>query len=101
NLSPQIELILYRVAQEALSNVVHRVGATACRMSLAVAGGRIVFSLEDNGESCDPQGQPLAGVDDPRRGLHQLYQRITAAGGTLEVTRAPGAGTHLVVTIPC
>lgn len=99
NLPPQIELILFRVAQEALSHVAYRAGATHCRLALAAREHAVVFTLQDNGGGFG-RNMVMEGAADLQHGLRHLYERIAEFGGELDVLREPGVGTRLVVTLP-
>ncbi|HXJ08278.1 MAG TPA: PAS domain-containing protein [Burkholderiales bacterium] len=94
----EIELALFRIAQEALTNAAKHSGGTSVQLVLAEAEGRIRLSVEDDGGGfADPVGARSA-----RRGgwgLPTMRERAEAHGGTLRV-EFPGRGTRLVVEMP-
>jgi PAS domain S-box-containing protein len=99
HLPPQIELTIFRVAQEALNNVVRHSGADSCWLTLHLTHGQILFSVQDNGTGFGlAPGIPL--LDGPHRGLTHIRERIRELGGILTVISTPGGGTQLVATLP-
>lgn len=96
-LAPQIEIAIYRVVQEALTNVMRHANATRAVVRLARDGATLVMSVEDDG-----QGVPATG--DPARqtglGLAGMRERIALLGGALSVEPAHGSGTRLIARIP-
>jgi signal transduction histidine kinase len=91
---------LYRVAQEALANVVRHARATRAEVCLEVAESQATLTVRDDGCGFDPAGA-LDGAAGPERfGLHGMRERIADLGGTLEIHSQPGAGTTLLVRLP-
>lgn len=91
----RIEVGLYRVAQEAFTNVVRHAGARRLVMRLITMPDRIQLTVEDDGRGFDPSRTPKG-----RFGLIGLSERVKLLGGALTVQSAPGAGTRVEVTIP-
>ena len=87
-------LVLYRVVQEALTNVVRHSGARHCRVSIAAAAGMLSLLVEDDG--C---GLPAAGAR-RRGGLLGMEERLHMAGGSLALGRGPGPGLRLEISLP-
>lgn len=79
---------LYRVAQEALANVERHAQASAVRVTLARANGRLILTVADNG-----RGFAANEVADGRFGLQGMQERAAALGGMLEVDSGPERGT--------
>ncbi len=95
-LAEDAELALYRAVQEALANVVRHAGASTVRVRLAEAADGLVLTVRDDGV-----GAEGSGFDHPDRlGLRGMRERITALGGSVEVTGAPGAGVTVRVSLP-
>jgi signal transduction histidine kinase len=97
-LPPQVELCVYRIVQEALSNVAQHSEATACTVSLSAGGGLLRLLVEDNG-----RGLTAAPADIPPRrglGLIGMRERAQALGGTFAIGDRPGGGTQIEVTLP-
>ncbi len=85
---------IYRVLQEALSNVARHSGATQAWVRLRSKGTAIQMDVEDNGAGLDPAA--------PRRGLGiiGMHERAELLGGTLEFLRPAGRGTLVRLTVP-
>ncbi len=95
-----VEIILYRVVQEALSNVAQHAQATEVCVSLAGHAGKIVAAIKDNGKGFDA-GAVLNNADIRQRlGLLGMQERVDLANGTFEIESTTGAGTSILVTIP-
>ena len=91
---------LYRIAQEALNNVVKHSRASEVNVLLEKTGGELVLIVEDNGI-----GMPKGGVSNGRKGgkglgLEGMRERASLIGGSLEIESAPGAGTTIYARIP-
>ncbi|MBG0832438.1 GAF domain-containing sensor histidine kinase [Planomonospora sp. ID67723] len=94
-----VETAIYRVAQEALSNVAKHSGAGSALISLAVRSGNVELEIEDDGVGFDPSR--LAERPAPTGyGLGGMRERAELLGGRLEVHSRRGAGTLLRVVIP-
>ncbi|HET9050900.1 MAG TPA: GAF domain-containing sensor histidine kinase [Candidatus Dormibacteraeota bacterium] len=98
-LDPDLETALYRIAQEALQNVVRHAGARHVDIQLRVIDGTVRLRIEDDGRGFD--------VDELERdaraashGLAGLRARAELVGAALEVVSAAGDGTRIVVTAP-
>jgi len=94
-LSPDVEQGIYRVAQEALSNVVKHASAQAIVFELENAGGKIKLTVSDDGVGFEPGKLENGG----HFGLAGMRDRAQLAGGELEVKSAPGAGTTVRFTV--
>ena len=92
-LSPELETTVYRVVQEALTNVVKHAEATIVRVSLAIEGNELVVDVKDDGRGFDRDSRP-AGF-----GLAGMHERVTLAGGTLDV-ESGRRGTRLHARLP-
>lgn len=99
-LTPAMAASLYRIAQEALSNV--RRHADAARVELWLGsepGGRVRLRISDDGRG-------MAAADDcspgpaERFGLLGMRERVRATGGSLDITPSPGGGTTVDVVVP-
>ncbi|HET9040792.1 MAG TPA: GAF domain-containing protein [Gemmatimonadales bacterium] len=96
------EEALYRIAQEALSNVVKHAGATRARLRLGTEGRDTVLRIADDGRgfsaSIERTGEHA--VQMGGLGLLTMRERATAIGGTIRIDSATGAGTTIEVTVP-
>jgi signal transduction histidine kinase len=93
---PDQEQFLYRVAQEAIANVVRHARATELRVALERRNGYIALSVADNGV-----GFVAGAVNTAARfGLKGIEERVEMIGGRLSVESAPGSGTTVRVAVP-
>jgi two-component system sensor histidine kinase UhpB len=93
-LSPEAELVVYRVAQEALTNVARHSGADQAEMSLVAEDGRLTLTVSDRGKGL-PMSQP------PGSGIRGMRERAGLVGGKLEIANNPSApGCHVRLDIP-
>lgn len=90
-----VEESLWRVAQEALSNVARHSHATSVRVSLACEHGKVTLAIMDNGQGFDTSAGHHSGV-----GLHSMQERMELLGGTVTVQSKPEEGTHILVECP-
>jgi PAS domain S-box-containing protein len=91
----EIEEVLYRIAQEALHNVVKHAAAQQVRLELAGDDGGVRLKIVDDGVGFDP-----AGVSDGRLGLTGMRARAAKIAGLLDVQSRPGQGTTIEVSVP-
>jgi len=91
-----VEPELYRIAQEALNNVLKHAQAHAITLSLHQANGAIVLEVADDGRGFAMTTSPPRGG----MGLRSMQERAAHLGGTLTIRSAPGAGTRVRVELP-
>jgi signal transduction histidine kinase len=94
-LAPEQETALYRIVQEALTNVVKHAEASSVSIVLADAGSSVRILIEDDGNGFDETQ-----VREGALGLVGMRERVALLGGRLEVQSSPGRGTTLVAEIP-
>jgi len=95
-LSPEVETSLYRIVQEALSNVILHAQATRVDVLLEKRGDKVIAIVEDNGTGFDP----FAAAQRGRLGLAGMRERAEMLGGSLIIESRPGSGTTLLVEMP-
>jgi PAS domain S-box-containing protein len=91
-----VALCLFRVAQEALRNVIRHAGARAASVALRQRVGGLLLGVRDDGVGFDP------GSRRERRslGLASMRERVRLVNGTLDIESAPGQGTAIVAWVP-
>jgi two-component system NarL family sensor kinase len=94
-LPPRVEIGLYRVAQEALTNALRHARANCIIVQLITTPDRVQLSIEDDGRGFDPVRIP-----EGHYGLIGLHERVRLLGGQVELSSSPGAGTRLEVIVP-
>jgi PAS domain S-box-containing protein len=98
-LDPVVETALFRVAQQALANVVDHASATHALVAIECAGGSVVLRVSDDGCGFDPGHVRVVG-DIAHFGLIAMRERVEALGGRFRVTTAPGEGTVVEARLP-
>jgi len=94
-LAPPAELVVYRLVQEALSNVARHAAARQVWLTLAEQAGQVSVSVRDDGAGFDPAAPPATAF-----GLVAMRYRVEAEQGTLSVQAAPGQGTTVCAHLP-
>lgn len=95
-----IEIAVYRVAQEGLNNAVKHAGAENCFINLLDDGRALSLSVEDDGRGFDAASKSLACGDTFSLGLHIMRERIEQLGGEFSIDSTPGSGTGIVAVVP-
>ena len=91
---PQIvSLALYRIAREALNNIVKYAAATQINISLLGEPDRVELHIQDNGIGFDPQTVPTGHL-----GISIMTERAAQIGGDLRINSKSGQGTEIIVT---
>jgi two-component system sensor histidine kinase UhpB len=93
-LTEETELVIYRVAQEGLTNTARHSGADRAELRLAPAPGGVELLVRDNGEGLPGETREGAGIGGMR-------ERALLIGAQLTLGPAPGAGTQVRMRIPC
>jgi signal transduction histidine kinase len=96
-LSPALELTVYRVVQEALTNVVKHAPGAHATVDVAVCGEHIRIEVTDGGNLAGPGGVP--GFT-PGHGIVGMRERVAAFGGSLEAGPCPGGGFRVLAEVP-
>jgi len=97
-LPPAVETALFRIAQEALTNVARHAQAGQVTVSLEPVDGGARLTIADDGAGFDP-AVPRRPGEPPSWGLLIMRERAEAVGGRLKVESAPGKGTQVVVEV--
>jgi nitrate/nitrite-specific signal transduction histidine kinase len=92
-----IKIGLYRIAQEAISNVVKHACATRVAITLQTQGDAVRLRIEDNGCIREPSGGPASG---PGLGMDIMRERARSMGARTQVERSDEGGTRVQVTWP-
>jgi signal transduction histidine kinase len=96
-LSPAVQMGLYRILQEALTNIARHSGAKAVSIVFAHSATALKVTVTDNGRGFDLK--PLAVVSSNRLGIQGMRERAAMLGGTVSF-RSKGTGTRILVKIP-
>ena len=98
-LTPEVELALYRLAQEALSNATRHSQAAHIVLSITFSAERITLAISDNGIGFAVPDNPAEFVSGGHYGLLGMHERAQLIGGILEIHSEPGKGTRVVVSV--
>jgi signal transduction histidine kinase len=93
--APSHEDALYRLAQEAIHNVIKHASASRVRVALAERDGELRLAVEDDGAGFDPTRVPAGHL-----GLAGMRTRAERLGGWMHVASSPGTGTRVEVALP-
>jgi len=99
-LAPALEIVLYRIAQEAVTNALKYARARQISIALRENASAIVLEVTDDGQGFDQsavghEGRPGAGL-----GLFGMQERASLLGGTLTIHSRPGVGTRVRAELP-
>jgi signal transduction histidine kinase len=98
-LSPEVETALFRIVQEALTNVAKHAQARSISVLLEHVGSSVKLIVEDDGVGFDVARVTTSSPSE-KLGLYGMRERALALGGTLTVESTPGMGTAIFVEIP-
>ena len=93
-LAPDIEQVVYRIAQEAIANVTNHANARQLMVELAYADEQLSLVVQDDGCGFEPQAVGVGHF-----GLTGMHERAQLAGGQLTISSRPGAGTRVQLLI--
>jgi len=100
HLDPETETACFRVAQEAITNVLRHARARNLWVRLFTAGDRLALSIRDDGAGFDPDSARRRAHAGASLGLAGMEERIAIAGGSIDLRSQPGQGTVLLATFP-
>jgi two-component system, NarL family, sensor histidine kinase UhpB len=97
-----VQTAIYRVAQEALTNVTRHAGATVVELDLGEHEGAAELRVRDDGDGFDPAVVARAADEEATGGLGLvgMAERARLVGGELDVRSAPGGGTSITLRVP-
>jgi PAS domain S-box-containing protein len=94
-LAPDVQIAVYRIAQESLNNMCKHAGARKSHVHLQVDGERLVLSVTDDGVGFDPEAVPGGHF-----GVRGMVERAAAIDARLNIHSEPGAGTSIELAWP-
>jgi PAS domain S-box-containing protein len=97
SLSSEIETVCFRVAQEALTNVVRHAQAKHVRIDLISLNEELSLSIKDDGKGFDVQRAHAQTLNGESFGLLGMRERVLLAGGELEIESVPNCGTEMTM----
>lgn len=99
-LPDEIEIAIYRIAQEAISNVVKHAQAGSVELSLNYEGRYVLLEIRDNGVGFAVPESPSDLAHEGHFGLLGIFERSQLMGAKTEILSEPGRGTTILVSIP-
>jgi len=99
-LSAEIEIACFRVAQEAINNIVRHARAANVWLRLFVAGERLALSVRDDGAGFDVAAAHRRASVGESLGVISMEERVALAGGSFQIHSASGQGTVVVASFP-
>ena len=98
-MEPITELALYRIAQEALNNVVRHSDAEHARVQVEITQDSVTLTINDDGLGFTPPSRPEELASAGHFGLMGIQERTQLVGARLQIESALGQGTKIVVTL--
>ena len=99
-LQSEVETALFRVVQEAITNIAKYAHAESVLIQCVLKDDAIGIEIEDDGDGFDPANLSAAGETRGGLGLMGMRERVALLGGTIEIDAAPGKGVRIAVTVP-
>jgi signal transduction histidine kinase len=94
-LPSEVEVALYRIAQEALNNALKHASANQIMLRANKTDSRVTLEIEDNGIGFAPETTRTGSG----MGLINMRERARQLGGDLTISSTPGGGTHVILTV--
>lgn len=98
--SPKVQLNIYRIFQECLTNIGKHAYATQISLAVRKDDGQVVFTVKDNGQGFDVDAALSREPSSKGIGLATMAERVRLVGGALEIHSAKESGAQITFTIP-
>lgn len=98
HLSKKVEIVLYRIIQEAVTNVIKHAFAKECTVTLACADGTVEAAIEDDGKGFD--GKRITSPGEEHLGIAGMRERARSLNGRFAIESRAGEGTRVQIRIP-
>ena len=99
-LSPELELNLFRIVQEAINNIEKYARAKSVKLQIQSVKNSLVLKIQDDGKGFDAKKLKERGTTLHGLGLTNMRERALALGGTCKIESQPGCGTTIIVRVP-
>ena len=99
-LDHDIQINLYRLIQEGLTNIRKHAAASRATVKMAAAFPNIIIRIEDNGRGFDVQQRASAKNHEKRMGLRSMQERVKLMNGAMKLQSKPGQGTKVAIKLP-
>jgi signal transduction histidine kinase len=99
-LAPPVETVLFRIIQEAVTNVIRHAQASQIRLSIDEKEGHLKLEIADNGKGFDPDVLKTSDTKQDSLGLRGMKERVSTLNGMLDIQTETGRGTKITILIP-
>ncbi len=100
-LSPEVEIVIYRIFQEGLNNITKHSNADKVEIKLTSSHPGVIFILRDNGIGFDQEKNGMPSDETSKGiGLLSMKERVASLNGDIEIKSVPGKGTAIRVELP-
>ncbi|MFN2224410.1 MAG: sensor histidine kinase, partial [Candidatus Promineifilaceae bacterium] len=101
-LQPELETVIFRIGQEALTNIAKHAQATSAEVKLSFNKNCLKLTIKDDGQGFDPEQalSPSGGQERTAWGLLGIQERVAIVGGVCFIISEPGKGTIIHATVP-
>lgn len=94
------EIVIYRIVQESLSNIIRHAKATVVKIDMEYTDERLMLSVSDNGIGIDQTQLPGNGIYKTGAGIRNMKNRAELIGASLHLDSEPGKGTRILLKLP-
>jgi two-component system sensor histidine kinase UhpB len=101
HLSPRLNSTLFRIAQEAINNIIRHSQANSAEISVVHRGNQVELNVMDDGKGFDPGFVREKAVQSHHMGILGMQERAALVGGRIKLTSTPGKGTRIEIRVPC
>ena len=100
-LAPEVEIVLYRILQEGMHNIVKHANAKHVRLNLTYSHPKVIFTIKDDGVGFE-QSERARQLESEKRGIGLLgmQERVASVGGNIKIRSRKGQGTVIRIEIP-
>lgn len=96
----EVATLVFRVAQESLTNMARHAGAQSAVLRLRLRAGHLQLLMVDDGRGCDAEAALALASNGQSTGLASMRERVRLFGGQFQFSSAPGEGTQLRIAVP-
>lgn len=100
SLLDEVQLLLFRIAQEALKNIRRHAEASSVWITMEFGSEKVILTIKDNGKGFELPGKVEDLARTGKLGLAGMQERATLLGGKLRLQSEPGKGTSVIVEVP-
>ena len=100
DIPPDIRIVLFRITQEAITNVIRHAGASQAIIQITLSEKEIDLKIEDDGKGFNVDSTLQHGLDNPCWGLLGMMERAMLVNGNCQILSQPGTGTIVQVQVP-